>query len=160
MMCDSRRFYTKKEMDYIKKNFKKKSYNEIASRLERSSRSIENKLRKLGLKKRPQNYKKIEKMIIKEPQLRRDLQRMYCAVNQKIRIIRRRNPKIRLATFGNKDTVYFFDTPIQRIKAFKLVIKKYPCLFQKNRWVQAKGILGGLIKTSSSSGSKVIVSEQ
>ena len=140
--------YSKKEINYLKKNYKKKSHKEIAKKLGRSRKSIETKLNKMGLIKRPQNYKNVEKQILKEPQLRSELEKKYKDVKRMIRVIRFKNPKIRSATLGFRDDIYFLDDYNNRIKAYKLAMGKYPDFFKHNVWVQGKGILGNMIKHS------------
>ena len=138
--------YSKRELNYMKNNYKEKSHKEIAKKLGRSYKSISTKLNKMGLIKRPQNYKDVEKQILKEPQLRSTLEKKYGGIKGKIRIIRLKNPKIRSATLG-LDDIYFLDDYENRVKAYKLAMKSYPDFFKHNVWVQGKGILGNMIKT-------------
>ena len=152
--------YSKKEINYIKRNFKKKGYKEISKKLGRSRKSIETKLNKMGLVKQPCIYKDIEKQVLKEPQLRSDLEKKYNDIRRMIRIIKLKNPKIRSATLGFKDDIYFFDDYENRVKAYKLAMEIYPDFFKHNVWVQGKGILGNMIKTSKGRGKRMIEIER
>lgn len=141
--------WTKSQINFIIKNFKKKGYKEIAKKLGRSARSIEQQAYKLGLKKMPRIHIGIETLINKKPIFFTDIIKKFHSQKPQLtlRIIRFKNNNIKMAKLGGFDRIYFLDTEEQRTLAYKMVLKKYPYYFDGTyKWQRAKPILGNLTR--------------